>query len=82
MRERPTSLSLLGRGIAKADGRAGVRESRPNEYLVRYHGEYTVPPSKLPQKPQIILVEKTDVVDAIADHGNPLNAKTEGPAAP
>src|SRR5207245_5101576 len=37
---------------------------------------------KLFQEPQIILVEQPDVVDAIADHGNALDAEPEGPAGP
>src|SRR2546427_6294367 len=40
------------------------------------------PFSKLFQKPQIILVEQPDVVDAIADHGDALDAEAEGPAGP
>src|SRR3989442_3677401 len=42
----------------------------------------THPLLKLFQKPQIILVEQPDVVDAITDHGDALDAEAEGPAGP
>src|SRR5262245_32444502 len=37
---------------------------------------------ELLQKADIILVKEPDVVDAIADHRNAFDAKTEGPAGP
>src|SRR5687767_39585 len=38
--------------------------------------------SKLIQEPDIILVKQTDIMDAIADHGDALDAETERPTAP
>jgi len=37
---------------------------------------------KLLQEPDVVLVEKPDVVDAVADHGDAFDAEAEGPAGP
>jgi len=37
---------------------------------------------ELPQKPQIIFVKQTDIVDPIPDHGNPFDPEPERPARP
>src|SRR6266436_1068331 len=38
--------------------------------------------SEQPQKPHVILIKQPDVVDAVADHGDALDAEAEGPAGP
>src|SRR5204862_6897916 len=38
--------------------------------------------SELSQKPPVILVKQPDVVDAISDHSDALDAETEAPAGP
>src|SRR5262245_52150827 len=45
-------------------------------------GECAAQGLELLQKADIILVKEPDVVDAIADHGDAFDAKTEGPAGP
>src|SRR6266550_1473011 len=39
-------------------------------------------PSKLPQKSHVVLIKQPDIVDAISNHGDALDAEAEGPTGP
>src|SRR5687768_8959725 len=39
-------------------------------------------PLKLPQKPHIVFIKEADIINAVANHGDTLNAEAKSPARP
>ena len=63
---------------ASSSGGSTTSTSSRSQLSVQLHGRIT---SELPQEAQVVLVEEPDVVDAVLEHRDALDADAEGEAA-
>src|SRR2546423_4196880 len=71
IRPMPLSVSARSSGFPSIGAKSRSQES----------GAFTSSPSsELLQEPDVVLEERLDVLDAVADHGHPLQPESEGEA--